>query len=229
MTNLIKIQDEVNSQLANREVMNALVRTVFKGLTEPVVKQAIVEGMMRGFTFEDFLKKNVYAVGFGGGYTLITSIDYARKIGQKSGVNGKSKPKYVEENGKIKSCEITIYKKDGHPDGYTAEVYFDEFTTTRNLWATKPHTMIAKVAEMHALRMACPEEMSQIYGEEEVQKEVIVAEKVITPELREKVINAKTLEELKTVYKANEGLGKDFAKLVTSKKKELTPKKDATA
>ena len=34
--------------------------------------------------------------------------------------------------------------------------------------------MIAKVAEMHALRMACPEEMAQIYVEEEKEAETIV-------------------------------------------------------
>ncbi len=40
--------------------------------------------------------------------------------------------------------------------------------------------MIAKVAEVHALRKACPEEMSQIYVEEEREKEICKEEKRIT-------------------------------------------------
>ena len=51
---------------------------------------------------------------------------------------------------------------------YTAKVYFTEYSTGRNLRNTKPRTMIAKVAEMHALRSAFPEEMAQQYVEEEM-------------------------------------------------------------
>ena len=54
---------------------------------------------------------------------------------------------------------------------YTATVYFDEYTKGRDLWKSKPRTMIAKVAEMHALRMAFPEQMEKHYVEEEFDAE----------------------------------------------------------
>jgi hypothetical protein len=230
MTNIIEIQKEINVQLADKVVFKALVDTTFKGLEEQLVKRAIMEGMMRGFKFADFLEKNVYAIPFKGGYSLVTSIDYARKVGMRSGVCGKSEPIYEDDkDGNILSCKITIKRSvSGIVGEYTAKVFFKEYTTGFNLWVKKPRTMIAKVAEMHALRMACPEELAQAYSEEEMEKEAkadITSDK-ISEELRDKVTKAKTLVELSKIYKDNEGLGKEFALLVTTKKNELTKKKD---
>jgi len=226
MTNIIEIQKEINVQLADKVVFKALVDTTFKGLEENLVKRAIMEGMMRGFKFADFLEKNVYAIPFKGGYSLVTSIDYARKIGMRSGVCGKSEPMYEDDaNGNINSCKITIKRSvSGIVGEYTAKVYFKEYTTGFNLWLKKPRTMIAKVAEMHALRMACPEELAQTYVEEEMEKETkadTISDK-ISQELRDKVASAKTLPALKKIYKDNEGLGKEFALLVSNRKAELT-------
>ena len=200
MTNLLAIQDEIKKELGNKKVMDALVATTFKGLSIPNVYLAIQEGMVRGFTFKDFLEKNVYAIPFSNKYSLVTSIDYARKLGMRSGVVGKSEPTFTDKDGKIVTCSVTIKRKVGeHIGDYTATVYFDEYTTNRNLWLTKPRTMISKVAEMHALRMACPEELSQLYldaEKDEIQKELDV-----TP-YKEKLEAVKTLVELKVVWSA---------------------------
>src|SRR3990167_6375385 len=228
MTNIQKINQEVAEQLRKKGVLESLIATTFKGLTPENVEKAIIEGIHRGFLFDDFLQKNVYAIPFGNTYSLVTSIDYARKIGMRSGVVGKSEPTYEEKDGKIISCSITIKRKIGEYIGdYSSKVYFAEYTTGRNLWTSKPRTMIAKVAETHALRMACPEEMSQVYVEEEFQKETVVtATHLISEELIKKVEDAKTLEELKEIWEKNKGLGKDFAKIVIKRKAELTTKKN---
>jgi hypothetical protein len=203
MTNIIEIQKEVNAQLGNKETFNALVATTFKGLEVTNVKKAIMEGMMRGFKFNDFLEKNVYAIPFRGGYSLVTSVDYARKIGMRSGVVGKSAPTFEEKEGRIISCSITIKRNVGGVIGdYTATVYFDEYSTGNNLWKSKPRTMIAKVAEMHALRMACPEELSQSYTEEEVDKEKEVPILIDVPSFKARLENSKTLDELKSAWAA---------------------------
>lgn len=200
MSTLEIITKEINNEITKPEVANALLATTFKGLTVPVMKEAIMAGMIRGFTFKDFLEKNVYAIPYGQSYSLITSIDYARKIGQKSGVTGKSKPIYTENNnGKIKTCSITIYKKDGHPEGYTEEVYFEEYSSNKNLWISKPRTMIAKVAEMHALRMACPEELAQAYLEEEMEVVEIVKPLDFTV-FKKQLKETKNIDELKKVW-----------------------------
>lgn len=215
---LVEIKKFVSKELASPEVMKTLVATTFKGLSPEVMPQAIVEGMIRGFTFNDFLEKNIYAIPYGQGYSLITSIDHARKIGMRSGVIGKSAPSYeTDENGKIISCTITIKKQvNGTIGDFTETVYFNEYSTNRNLWLSKPRTMIAKVAEMHALRMACPEELSQSYVEEEVAE---IKPAVVIPDFSEhkvKLEATKNLNELKTVW----------ASLPAEAKKELTPLKD---
>lgn len=216
-----EIQKEITKQLASKEVMMALISTTFKGLTEQSVKQAITEGMMRGFEFKDFLEKNVYAIPFGNSYSLITSIDYAKKIGAKNGVVGKLPTKWeVSEEGKLISCTVTVQKKTGdHIGEYAETVYFDEYDTKRNLWVSKPKTMIEKVAYMHALRSACPEALSQSYAEEEMQKEIEVDIEIIPDELQKEVENAKTEEELKAIWEKHKGLGKEFGRMVVAQKK----------
>lgn len=196
-TDLVLINEEVNLQLANAEVVKSLAATVFKNLKPEVMKQAITEGMIRGFKFKDFLEKNVYAIPYGAGYSLITSIDYSRKQAMRSGLAGKNEPKYVEKDSKIITCSVTVKKiNQGIVGDYTATVYFDEYYKKGGLWDSKPHTMIAKVAEMHALRMAFPEELSQAYVEEEMQKEVVK-----TPAPADKPVNVKAqiVGQLKTL------------------------------
>lgn len=202
MTDLIEIKQEINKQLADPETFKSLLTTTFKGLEPALVKRAAMEGRMRGFTFEDFLQKNIYAIPFKGGYSLVTSIDYARKIGMRSGVVGKSAPIYEMDGKKIVSCTVTIKRKvEDHIGEYTATVFFDEYSTGKSLWTSKPRTMIAKVAEMHALRMACPEEMAQMYVEEEHQAEAIkTTEAVDITEYERKLRAVKSLDELKTVW-----------------------------
>lgn len=171
-TDLVAINSELNLQLKDESVKAALLATTFKDLDFTNMKKAAMEGMIRGFQFRDFLEKNIYAIPFSGGYSLVTSIDYNRKIGMRSGVVGKSAPEYEEKDGKVIACSVTVKRKVNDYIGeYTAKVYFEEYDKGSNLWKTKPRTMIAKVAEMHALRMACPEELSQSYIEDEVGKE----------------------------------------------------------
>lgn len=170
------INERLNRELADPAAFRALIATTFNGMDEHRTKQALMEGMIRGFKFEDFLHKNVYAIPYGQKYSLVTSIDHARKIGMKSGVVGKSAPTYTytdDTRKTIESCEVTIKRVvNGHIGEFTASVDFSEYTTGQNLWKTKPKTMIAKVAEMHALRMACPEAIAEMYTEEEMHQEV---------------------------------------------------------
>lgn len=198
---IVTIKSQVELELANKETVATLVTTTFKGLQPDVMKRAMIEGMMRGFTFNDFLEKNIYAIPYAGGYSLVTSIDHARKIGMRSGVVGKSTPIYVQEGDKVVSCEITIKRKIGDYIGdFTALVFLSEYSTGKNLWASKPRTMLAKVAEMHALRMACPEELAQSYVEEEMVREATSKAILDMDSYAEKIKAVKNSEELKTVW-----------------------------
>ncbi len=202
---LVVVEKEFQKQFkANPKALQALLQTTFKNLNAPLMEKAIFEGMMRGFHFKDFLEKNVYAVPYGSGYSLVTSIDFSRKIAMRSGLAGKSEPKFVEADGKIVSCSITVKRNVAGTIGdYTAMVHFDEYNTGQNLWTKKPHTMIAKVAEMHALRSAFPEEMAKQYIAEEMQK---TPNSEIEDEDYEeegvKLMEAETLEDLKSIWAA---------------------------
>ncbi len=162
---------QIKKELSNEAVSRALLSTTFKGLEVTSMKQALMEGMIRGYTFQDFLKKDIYAIPFGKGYSLVTSIDNSRKLAMRTGLYcGKTAPIFeLGEEGNIVSCSVTVKKNTGGVIGeFTATVYFDEYTKKRDLWLSKPRTMIAKVAEMHSLRMAFPEELAKEYIEEEV-------------------------------------------------------------
>lgn len=220
-TDIALFQKEIDAQVGDPKVAQTLVTTVFKGLTQDSMKAALLEGRIRGFEFKSFLDKDIYAVPYGQGYSLVNSIDFVRKIGMKSGIVGKLAPKYVEEDGKIITCEVTVKRMVGTFVGeFTALVYFKEYyaghknedgTIKKNkygdvkpgLWDTKPHTMIAKVAEMHALRMACPEELAQTYIEEEMEKGAIIEKpevKIDTEPYRAKIESCQTVDELKSVW-----------------------------
>lgn len=239
MNEIAIINEEVKQQLANPEVLQTLIATTFKGVNQALVPQAIVEGRIRGFTFKDFLEKNIYAVPYGQQYSLVTSIDYARKVGMRSGVIGKSAPQYEERQTadnktQLISCTITIKRRVKEDVGeYTAKVYFNEYSTGKNLWTTKPRTMIAKVAEMHALRMACPEELSQAYSEEEVEQEIKPAAAVPTL-TEEQIVNysvklesAGGLPELMDTWATLPAEAKTNTTLV-AKKEELKKKYEGT-
>ncbi len=167
------VKREITRELGHPETVKALLDTTFKGLDESSMKRALLEGMIRGFAFKDFLQKDVYAIPYGGTYSLVTSIDYSRKIGMRSGVIGVTEPVYeFDADGKTPiSCSVTVKRRVGQDIGeFSAKVFFKEYSTSQNLWKSKPLTMIAKVAEMHAYRKACPEELAQNYVEEEFHK-----------------------------------------------------------
>lgn len=200
-----EVKAELNKQISDIETFNMLLTTTFSGLKPDVAKRAMLEAMIRGYSFPDFLHKNIYAVPFKDGYSLVTSIDYARKIGMRSGVCGKSAPEFVEDGNKIISCTITVKRRiSDYVGDYSATVYMSEYSTGKMLWASKPRTMLAKVAEMHALRMACPEELSQSYVEEEYSqpsKQIELEDNsLLIEEWSLKLDACAGLEELKNVW-----------------------------
>jgi phage recombination protein Bet len=235
-TQLEVVQKEFSRELKNPKNIKILLSTVFKGFPQQLMEQCIFEAMMRGYTIKDFLQKDVYAIKFHNNrtgideYSLITSIDKIRKIAMRSGLAGKSAPEFKQDDKGIISCTIIIKRAVAGVIGdYAATAYFDEYDTKKNLWITKPHTMIAKVAEAQALRSAFPEEMTKLYVEEEFQKSTTnEIEEENFDEYETKLKEAKSVEELKSVWASLPQKGKTQFKglaeeLKNSFKKE-TPK-----
>ena len=226
---IVEMQKEISTQITNnKEALSALAVNTFKGVDASCIPQAVLEGMMRGYSIQDFMTKKIYAIPFYNsstkkmGYALVTSISDARAIAMKSGQSGKSAPTFTmtPDGHNIESCSVTVWRKDGDERGYTATVYLDEYQKPAKeyngkkipgMWQTKPRTMIAKVAEMHALRMAFPEQIGDQYIEEEFEKssdekvidatDVPLDEKAIETAI-EVLKKATTVDELKEAFKA---------------------------
>jgi phage recombination protein Bet len=100
-----------------------------------------------------------------------TSIDGFRVIAERSGeYAGQDEPIYTEENGKLISCKITVYKFRGDVR-YPASVgvaYLLEYAQATPIWNKMPRVMLAKVAEALALRKAFPQDLSGLYTSDEM-------------------------------------------------------------
>ena len=71
------------------------------------------------------------------------------------------------------------YRKGRKP--YYSEVPLSEYNTGKSNWAKMPGTMIVKVAEMHALRGAFPQEFQGMYSSEEMAQAQEVQAEVEVP------------------------------------------------
>lgn len=111
--------------------------------------------------------------------TIQTAIDGFRVIAERSGnYGGQDKPVFgADDKGKL-TCEVTVYKFRGdirYPAA-TVEVYWDEYVPLdkdgfpMGLWKKMPHVMLSKVAEACALRKAYPQDLSDLYTEEEMHQ-----------------------------------------------------------
>ncbi len=237
------ITADINRQLKDPKIAGALLETTFKGLSMENMQKAILEGVIRGFTFKDFLEKNVYAIKYGQGYSLVTSIDNNRVIGMRSGIVGTDAPIYTMTQDttpagipKPESATITVHRKVGdHIGAFTATVYFDEYYKAGSeyngqykpsMWDQKPRTMIAKVAEMHALRKACPEELAQAYVEEEFTDRVIEVKPFDIEPHYLRLSEATSLTDLQTIWSSMPIQAKQDPKCIALKdelKTKLTP------
>lgn len=108
--------------------------------------------------------------------TVQTSIDGFRVIAERSGdYGGQDEPEFIEQNDKIISCKIRVYKFRGE-QRYQASVgvaYWTEYVPAPGqdyMWKKMPHTMISKVAEALALRKAYPQDLSGLYTNDEMQQ-----------------------------------------------------------
>lgn len=74
---------------------------------------------------------------------------------------------WVESEGDdvIGKCEV--YRKDRKMPIYS-EVYLSEYKQGNKMWNEKPKTMIRKVAVVQAHREAFPDDLSQLFTEEEI-------------------------------------------------------------
>ncbi len=126
----------------------------------------------------DPLLKQLYFIKYKDRVSYVTSIDSYRIIAHRTGhFAGTDEPVYTYSpenqapNKKPTHCSITVYRLvQGIRCGFAAKVKFSEYDTNQNNWAKMPETMIAKVAEAHALRKAFPQDLAGVYTQDEMDQ-----------------------------------------------------------
>jgi len=185
-----------------REQVELVKHTVAVGATDNELKMFLYQAGKRGLdplTRQiHFIKRNRYnpdtekyeSVG-----TIQTGIDGFRVIADRTGrLSGINRGILKDKDDKLIGAWAEVHRSDWqHPA--REEVSFKEYCQKKKdgspigLWATMPETMIKKVAEAAALRMAFPEDLSGIYTHDEMQQadtEVISVTEVKKPEAKPK-------------------------------------------
>lgn len=120
------------------------------------------------------------------------SIDGFRKVAERSGLyagsdDGVFNPDSWDKGSHPESATIVVYKlnkKTGERMPTTATARWDEYYPGDKLstfWKKMPSVMLEKCAEAKALRKAFPNELSQVYVEEEMMQ----AERIVKPSINE--------------------------------------------
>jgi phage recombination protein Bet len=124
--------------------------------------------------------KEIYGLIVKERLVLITSIAGLRKIAHQSGTYLGCDVRVKMDGDKLISAEAVVKKLvAGHTAEFRAEVLNKEYNTGNNQWAKMPVTMLKKVAEAHALRMAYPS-AETLYEESElgaIQRKPMESEK----------------------------------------------------
>ena len=115
-------------------------------------------------TYQDY-KTGVQNVSIITGYEVY--LKRAERTGKLNGVKVRFQPE-----GRDMKCIVEIYRKDWEMP-FVHEVYMSEYNTHKALWATKPKTMLRKVAMSQAYRMAFPDELGGMpYTQDELDIDV---------------------------------------------------------
>ena len=112
---------------------------------------------------EAFTKRAAANPDYEGFEAGVTFTDAAGRIRQREG-----SAVYPSVGETLVGGWCRVFVKGRKP--YFDEVSLQEYTTGRNLWATKPATMIRKVALVHCLREAFPDAFAGLYSAEELDQ-----------------------------------------------------------
>lgn len=178
MTNLPAKQEYSSEQLT------LIKSTVAKGATDDELKLFLYRCKNMGL---DPLKPGqVHFVKYGSNPgSIVVGIDGMRAKAIRTGQFAGIQRGVIKDGSKIIAGWCEVRRKD-FPHPIREEVPFDEYNTGKAQWVTKPETMIKKVAEAAALRMAFPDDVGGMYSEDETSDTKVVRD-AKTQELTEEI------------------------------------------
>lgn len=105
--------------------------------------------------------------------TIQTGIDGYRAIAARTGVYAGSDDAVFDSELQPKKATVTVYRiVGGLRCPFSASARWDQYVPKDGMdfqWRKMPHVMLGKVAEAQALRKAFPEDLNEIYTQEEMQ------------------------------------------------------------
>jgi phage recombination protein Bet len=110
----------------------------------------------------------IYFIKYGSGAgTIVVGLDGFRSLASRTGLHkGTKRGVLRDEKGKPIGGWAEVYR-DGWEIPARVEVSMAEYAKSGGNWGSMPETMIQKVAECGALRMAFPDSLGGVYGEDE--------------------------------------------------------------
>lgn len=148
------------------EQLKLITSTVAKNATPDELKLFLYRANNLGL---DPLKPGqIHFVKYGNGSgTIVVGIDGLRSKAARTGKLAGIKRGALRDNNKLVGGWAEVYRTDWKEPA-REEVPLSEYTTGKGPWSKMPETMIKKVAEAAALRMAFPDEFGGVYVQEEM-------------------------------------------------------------
>jgi len=192
---VLKVIDNVSELIKDKKIFD-----IFPNSTLEIIKPALIDAFMLGFSLDDFSKKDVYILEgtLENKYNIVVSIDYARKTAIKNGLINLGQPLYeYNSDKKLFGCNMNIIREyNGEAVITKSRVILSDYDKGTGLWVSKPFVMLSKVCEMSAYRKAFPDIMSKWYISEEFDKELITN----VDKYKEKLEKSGTIKELQYVW-----------------------------
>jgi phage recombination protein Bet len=183
-----------------REQLELIKSTVAKGATDDELKLFLYRCTHMGL---DPLKPGqVHFVKYGTNPgTVIVGIDGFRSKAAKTKLHtGTKRGVLRDDKGKCIGAWCEVYRKDW-TECAREEVSLVEYNSGKSNWLKMPETMIKKVAEAAALRMAFPDELGGVYSDDEMSQ----AEPITAPVQQEVKNPLKELRQEKQAVKSDLG------------------------
>jgi phage recombination protein Bet len=163
------------------EQLNLITATVAKGASRDELQLFLYRCKNLGL---DPLKPGqIHFVKYGNGPgSIVVGIEGFRAIAHRTGkLAGIKRGALKDEKGNLTGAFAEIYRSDWNQPA-REEVPLSEYNTGRGPWQKMPETMIKKVAEAAALRMAFPNDLGGVYTNEEMDQVTTQAESRVAPQ-----------------------------------------------
>ncbi len=184
--------------------LELIKRTVAKNATDDELELFFYRA--KELKLNPLMPGQIYFVKFGNSPgTIMTGIDGFRTHAHGTGkLSGVKRGVVRDKNGVCIGGWADVYRNDWKEPAHE-EVALSEYNTGKGNWVKMPETMIKKVAEAAAYRMAFPQQLGGLYVSEEMDKVVKDVDSHVTapPAIKISQISKDEIENLYVVAKDN--------------------------